>query len=327
MSTAIDVAPFHAAEVVADVADLDRDEWLAARRPGLGGSDAAAIVGLSPYRSRLDVWLDKTGALVDDTAGEAADWGTLLEPVVRDETARRLGTPIEPVPWLLRSTSTPFALANLDGHLPDEHAGYEGKAVSQWAANEWGDDQVPDQYMVQVQHYLHVTGLDRWVIAALLGGQRLVVREVRRDQQLIDDLLEVEAEFWELVESGTPPAADGSKACTELLAGLWDVNPGSVLTVTGDDLAEVRELLAARAQAAATEKAGKAAKAEAENQLKQLCADHEVVVDPDGRELYTWKEQTRRGLDEKLLAQVHTDLVVPFRTTTRFRKLHCKAVA
>lgn len=314
---------FTTATVVADTDGMTRTDWLEHRRAGIGGSDAAAIVGMSRWTSPFELYLDKTGALGDtDAASEAAEWGTILEPIVRARTADRLDVTIEPSKLLLAHESRSWQLANIDGDIPTWDAIYEGKTASAWLASEWADDAIPDAYVLQAQHYLAVTGRARVLFGVLIGGQRLETRTVERDAGLIDHLISLEAEFWQRVEDRTPPQPDGSKACTDLLAHLYDVTPDLVRTVDGAELVEVEHLLSVRAAAAADAKTAEAAKTEAENRLKAMCADAEVLATPTGTPVFTWKEQSRRGLDTKALRLAHPDIADEFETTSTFRKVH-----
>lgn len=277
---------------------LDRAAWLDLRKRGLGGSDAAAICGQDRYRSPFEVYLEKIDApLPDDNMSEAAEWGTILEPIVREVSADRAGVAIEPAPYLLQHPVHDHVLANVDGigtrpvdASSNELFVYEGKTAGVWTAEGWGDDkapEVPPAYALQGMHYLAVTGFERLLYGVLIGGQRLALRWVDRDQELIDHLMALEADFWDRVTNRTPPSPDGSKACTDLLAHLYDVNPGSVLTV---EPGEVIPFLEARAEAKQIEKAAKAQADAAQNELVVLLGEHELCQDPTGRVLFTRKE-------------------------------------
>lgn len=312
------------AVIVAHTDGMSHAEWLGARRQGIGGSDAAAVVGLSKYTSPLELWLDKTGRDTgDDEAGEAALWGNLLEPVVRDEVARRLGVEIHTVPAILAHESRPWQLVNLDGDIPEIDAIYEGKTASVWLADDWADDNIPEAYLLQVQHALAVTGRARAICGVLIGGQKLEVRTVERDESLINMLIALEAQFWALVESDTRPEADGSQACTDLLNRVYAVADGTARTLDERASHEVEQLIEQRAQLAADIKALEAEKTRTENVLKEMCGDHEALVDPDGRQVFTWKNRSRSSLDEAAVAR---RLGVPVdelpRKTSTFRAIH-----
>lgn len=309
------------AVIVAHTEGMSRADWLGVRRTGLGGSDAAAVVGLSRWTSPLELWLDKTGRNTgDDEAGEAALWGTLLEPVVRDEVARRRDIEIVTAPFVLAHEHRRWQMVNLDGDIPSLDAIYEGKTASVYLADDWADDQIPEAYILQVQHALAVTGRARALCGVLIGGQKLEVRSVERDQELIDTLIGLEAEFWSLVESDTPPAADGSQACTDLLKRIYSTANGNVLTLGGSDLAEVEQLIEQRGQLVADIKALEAEQARTENILKERSGDNEALADENGRPVFTWKNQDRSSIDETAVARA---LGVPVaelpRKTSTFR--------
>ena len=89
------------------------EQWLEWRRKGIGGSDASIVCGINKYRSPIELWLDKTGQAVFEEAGEAAYWGTILEPVVREEFTKRTGIEVKTVKHILQHEDYPFMLANL----------------------------------------------------------------------------------------------------------------------------------------------------------------------------------------------------------------------
>ena len=95
---------------------MDRTAWLAARRTGIGGSDISAILGLSPWRSPVHVWLDKTGQAPDEPPAnaEAMYWGKTLEDVVAREYAQRTGRRVQRVNAILRHPQHEWMLGNID---------------------------------------------------------------------------------------------------------------------------------------------------------------------------------------------------------------------
>ncbi len=202
------------ATVIAD--HLDRDDWLQARQHGMGGSDALVVCGLSRFTSPLDLWHEKlTEQIVDDDdPSEAIVWGNLLEPVVRDEVARREHLTIIDAPALLAHRDHPWQQASLDGIIVDDghRAIYEGKTAGARSARWWDDGAVPMGYVLQVQHYLSVTGWDDALIGCLVAGQRLELRRIVRDDELIGMLTEIEAEFWSHVEQRREPPAEQPRA-------------------------------------------------------------------------------------------------------------------
>lgn len=309
---------------IVDLDSLDRADWLAARRRGIGGSDAAAICGQDRWRSPFEVWLDKTAAPgLHDEDNEAMEWGRRLEPIVRAAAAERTGLTIKPVTAMLAHPEREWQIANIDGlarQLPGEPGVYEGKTAGLWSASEWADDQVPAAYLLQGQHYLAVTGLAWLLYAVLIGGQRLELRWVDRDDELIGHLTALEAEFWQRVIDRTPPDPDGSKACTELLARLYDVKAGTVFVV--DHVDAVEDLLVERVDAKKALAAASDTADAAENRLKVLIGEHEIAQAPDGRVLFTWKQVKQARVDVKALQEERPDLVDSFTYTSTHRRFH-----
>ncbi|MGF6997256.1 YqaJ viral recombinase family protein [Paraburkholderia sp. GAS32] len=215
--------------------DLSRDEWLSARKNGIGGSDAAAAIGLSPYMSPLELWLIKTGRDAnvprpdaDDTT-EPVYWGTLLEPIVAASYTKQTGNRVRRVNAVLRHRSIPFMLANIDREVvgvPDVQI-LECKTAGEFGARLWREG-VPEYVQVQVQHQLAVTGKRAADVAVLLCGQKLDVHRIERDDALIARLIPLEAAFWRYVETDTPPPADGSESADRALRHLYPGTGGTV---------------------------------------------------------------------------------------------------
>lgn len=298
-----------AATVLTRTDDLDRSDWLNARRAGLGGSDAAAILGLDQFKSPLAVYLDKRGELKDDDAGEAAEWGNRLEPVVADAVRERIngqrtddGLPalsFRQRHAILRHPTRDFMLANVDrevfGH-EDGPAIFEAKTTGYWAAQGWedGGDTLPDKYHIQLQHYLEVTGRTHGWIGVLVGGQRLVIEHVQRDQVLIDALVDIEARFWEQVKAGTPPPAVADDL--DRVKALYPkADEGGAVVLPTD---EIRELLGDYRAARAAKKAAEGRMKQADARIRQLLGDAEAGFLPGtDRPVVTCKEIERKGYE------------------------------
>src|SRR5690606_184586 len=115
-----------------DTRGMGREEWLQARRQGIGGSDAAVIAGLDPYKSPIRLWMEKTGQVDEEPAGEAAEWGLLLEPVIAEEFTRRTGKRVRRRNAILQHPRWEFMIANLDREVVGEPALLEIKTTSAW---------------------------------------------------------------------------------------------------------------------------------------------------------------------------------------------------
>lgn len=260
-------------------------DWLLQRREGIGSSDCAAVIGLDRYETALGLWLDKTGQipLLSDLDSEQAEWGRLLEPVIRDRAAERLGLEVRLCGGLAHR-GRPWQRASLDGVLmvEGEPIPIEVKSTSQYLAGDWADDQVPDRAELQVQHQLAVTGAPYGYVAGLIGGNRLVVRRVDRDPELIAHIIREEARLWQHVLDGTPPAVTARESLSVLLGAAGQADTDALVLDDPDEVDQVRAWLAQYAQAGLDEKRALDRKAEARNNLIWKAAGHTQIVDSAG---------------------------------------------
>jgi putative phage-type endonuclease len=280
--------------VLALPAGAPEADWHATRATGIGGSDIAAICGLNPYTSPLEIWFTKVGQPVpradNPTLNEAALMGHILEPIVALRFTSLTDLPIIDNPGTLRRPDIPWALVNLDrATFQDGRPGVvECKTRSSYALNDWLDEP-PVDVQVQVQWQLMVTGWAYGYVACLIGGQRTIVHRIDRDQQLIDDLLAIGAEFWEQVETRTQPPIDGSVATGQLLDRL---HANAVDEVVVADATEVEGWLRQRATAKEQIAAAEIAVTDAENHLKAIAGDA-TEVHIRGEKAFSWRP--RRG--------------------------------
>lgn len=183
--------------VLVSTKELDREEWLEQRRQGIGGSDAAKVLGVSRWGGPLSVYLEKKGLYIPDDPGEPAYWGTVLEDVVAREFEKRSGLRVQRQNKIFTHPGYPWMLANIDRRIVGQKKGLECKTASNFMGDEWEGDELPDAYYIQIQHYMAVMGWEACWVACLIGGQRYVQKEVQRNPELINTIIEKEREFWE----------------------------------------------------------------------------------------------------------------------------------
>ncbi|MCJ1887482.1 YqaJ viral recombinase family protein [Pseudomonas sp. LA21] len=260
--------------------DLSRDEWLSVRKHGLGSSDAAAAVGLNPYQSQLELWLEKTGrdALLPKSDPHDEDsptyWGNILEPIVATHYTQRTGNRVRRINAVLQhpDPTLSWMLANIDREvigasdvqiLECKTAGINGEHL-------WKEG-VPVYVQLQVMHQLAVTGKRAADVAVLLGGQHLEIHRIERDDELIARLIELERDFWSYVQRDTPPPADGSDSAEQALRCMYPQDSGSTLDFTQNPLLSgaFDELQSVRANLEAQGKR----EAELKQQLQQAMGD------------------------------------------------------
>lgn len=312
------------AKVLVSTENMPYEEWLEYRKQGIGGSDASVVCGVSRYKSPVELWMEKTNQFQAQESGEPAYWGAQLEPLVRAEFTRRTGIEVIHRNELLQSEEHPFMLANLDGICEHPDFGpviFEAKTASAYKAGEW-ESTIPDEYQLQIQHYMAVTGYKGAYIAVLIGGNTFKWRFVERDEELIAMLIELESAFWNHVQEGTPPPLDGSDASAKFLAQRFpNSNPKSSIALPD----AAADLLAQYDDACAQLEAITEQKQQAENLLKEMMGENEVGT--AGDRIVTWKSVSQERLDSKTLKAEHPTLCKKYTNTTSYRRFMIKAAS
>lgn len=280
-----------------------REEWLAARRTGIGSSDASAILGVNGWTSPYEVWAEKRGLLRPKTDTDAMDMGRRLEPVVVGAWSERTGIPIRTA-GIMQHRDRLWQLASVD-RLAACGGIVEAKTLSWRVAKEWEDGQTPDHAEAQSQHQMAVTGRGHVHVVGLQDGRTWLERLVVRDEDLIRDMVKIEAELWQWVLEGVEPPVDGSQSTTDTINDRW---PGATEQPAelGPEAAALRDRIKAWKTVAADAKNQLAL---AENELKQLIGDHAKFVLPDGSAGSWVRNGTFAG---KRFAEDHPDLVDHF---------------
>jgi putative phage-type endonuclease len=293
------------AVVLANTNEMSHEEWLQARRKGIGGSDAAAIAGLNKWKSPVAVYLEKIGQAPEEKVNsEAAYWGTMLEDVVAQEFSKRTGLKVRRRNAILQHPEHSFMLANVDRLIVGEKTGLECKTASEYLKEEWKDDEVPAQYLLQCQHYMAVTGFDSWWIAVLIGGNKFVYKKIERDEDIIQYLIQIESDFWNNhVLKKNPPMFDGSDASCDLLKALY---PTAKFDEEIELPPDAADLIAKYEQAKQEEAEAAERRKEAENQLKAMLGDYEKGF--AGERIITWKNVRSSRVDTKLLKEKYPEI-------------------
>lgn len=310
------------AKIVVSTENLPYEDWLEYRETGIGGSDASVVCGINRYKSPIELWMEKVNNFPPQEVGESAYWGTQLESLVREEFTKRTGIEVNLVKQLLQSDEHPFMLANLDGVCDDPIYGdciFEAKTASAFKANEW-EDAIPDEYMLQVQHYMAVTGCKAAYIAVLIGGNTFRWRLIERDEELISMLIQLEETFWGYVQNSTPPPVGGSEACAKYLAEKYsDSIVKSAIELPFKAEVIIKEYnLACKKLSDITEQ-----KQLAENKLKQLLGNN--GIGSISGNIVSWKSVSQERLDTKTLKSEHPTLYKKYANTTTYRRFSVKS--
>lgn len=310
------------AELV-NIKDLTREEWLQERMTGIGGSDAGTILGVNKWKSKTQLFFEKTNPeMVQEISNDAIHFGNVLEDVVAEEFAARTGKKVRRDNRMLRHPEHHFMMANLDRVVVGEKALLECKTTSQFNKEQWEDDNVPAQYLCQIQHYMAVTGYEKAYIAVLIGGQSFIWKEIERDDELIQIIIEAEKDFWENnVQAGVIPEIDGSEATSEFINHMYqnidneEIELGSEADTLIKAIESIKEDIKEQQQL----------QKKYENQLKDSLGHN--TAGKTAAYLATWKQQTRRNLDKKALEEKYgKDVIDQFYKESEYRVLRIKQI-
>lgn len=281
----------------------DTPAWAEERRLSVGASEVAAIMGLSPYDTALDVYLHKQG--VDKHFDPVLSYsGHASENVVEGWIREFSGLNIDPLPgFMARSTEWPFLHASFDRVTEGPFLTIQIKTAAQYAGHHW-DEGIPTSIRVQVQTEMAVAGTPRALVVVWIGGREYrTYWEARDDRFILEHLIPTVQQFWDgNVRAGVPP----------LPSTLAEVNAietvVSELELSGEafDILERITVLNSDIQTQSEER----------DALKVALGQYVGAADTlmfEGRKVATWKSQKgRMGFDKAGFAAEHPDLLAEF---------------
>jgi putative phage-type endonuclease len=309
--------------MVKNTLDMTHQEWLRERTKGIGGSDASIILGLNKYKTPFELWLEKTGQSdLDDTAGEAAYFGNILEDVVAKEFELRSGKKVRRNNFMLQHPEHDFITANIDRKVVGEDALLECKTASAYLKDDWESEEIPAPYLVQVQHYLGVTGYKHAYIAVLIGGQRFVWKDIERDEELIRMIFDAEIHFWNHhVIGNVPPALDGSSAAEKFLKERYkETDPDKIVDLSFGYKNKLDNYLELKENIKQLQEMAK----KTENEIKHELKDAETGFVKDFQ--VDWKPITSNRVDSKLLKNKYPDVYNSVLKQSQYRKFNVKEI-
>lgn len=280
------------------------EEWLDIRSKYIGGSDAGAVVGMNPYKSRYTLWAEKTGKVPPFEGNMTTKVGAYLEQFVADMFEEESGKKVRKKNSTMVNDLYPFACANVDRMIVGEKAFLEIKTTNSIPLMKSlrNSEEFPEAYYCQVVHYLAVTGLEKAYLAVLINCRELKIYELERDQAEIDALMGAEKAFWEdLVKTNTPPAVDGEESTTETLKTLYpDANGDTV------DLFAYNSLLDQYCDLASQIKSLSDLKEEVGNRVKEFMKD--AGKGESDRFKVSYANTSRKTFDAKRFSADHGNL-------------------
>ena len=319
-------------------------QQLEQRKSGIGGSDAAAICGVSKWRTPLYIYLTKTTDIIPVIENPIFERGHILEPLIKELFVRQFKKEVKTDIPTIRCNEFSYMMANLDGIIESENAVVEFKHYNKFMEKDWGEDytdQVPEDYLLQVQHYLSVTKLKKAYIVPFFSNQEtfqliysfilkegvkrffdvfdyqsfpLRIFEIFPNETLFKPLRQIEGDFWHKhVEKNVPP----SWKTKEDLAHLFPVAEDKSIIANYEDMKILSEINQKNTVIETLEK-------EIEEKKLKLCAklkESSFLKSPEGQILATWKNQDRISLDSKALLKEYPEIGSKFQTKKTMRVL------
>lgn len=218
-------------------ADMSREQWLLQRRRSIGGSDAAAVMGVSAYKSPYALWAEKSGRIIpsDFSGKEAVREGNDLEDYVARRWMEATGKKLHRARCFFYNDAYPYAHANVDRMVVGERAGFEAKTTSDYGIlQQCRDGHYPEAWRLQMMHYMMVTGREKWYLGVLCLGKGFFTFELCRDEAAIAALAQAEQQFWQHVVDGIPPQVDGSESTMEALQQILGESRAGVVIDLSD---------------------------------------------------------------------------------------------
>lgn len=271
---------------------MNKQQWLRERKSYIGGSDLGAIAGLNPYRTALDVYLDKTSDDIREETNAAMRWGNLLEDVVAKEYAQVTGYDVEVEPNTIYHPKYKFLGANIDRWVNNGTHILECKTAGFNKGKEWGDsgtDQIPESYLVQVAYYAAICDVPKVDIAVLIGGQDFRIYTYNRNKELEEKLIKIACNFWHNhIEKRIPPKCVSTRDTFNLFpqSNYQEIVAEDNIMEKWEELKEAREEESKIADTIEKLKV----------EIQEFMQDYDVLIDIQGNVIATWKNTAPRSL-------------------------------
>lgn len=299
-------------------ANMPHDEWVKRRKHSIGGSDAAAVIGLNAYVSQYALWAEKTGKTPGFEGNLATEVGTFLEEFVAKKFEKETGKKVKRRNAFIYNSKYPWAHANVDRVIVGEDALLEIKTCDSLSMKKFKNGEYPAHYYAQMVHYLAITEKSRCYLAVLIGNKQFKWFTVERDEAEISALMMAEENFWDMVQKDLPPEIDGMDSTIDAVNAVFPVSePGTEVDLTGcaADLAILDEC---GQQIKALEEKKKAAKARIMETLGEaeqgFYSSYSV----------SWKSQKQQTFDRKKWEQDHGEIPEEYLKTSESRTFRFK---
>ncbi len=272
--------------------NMPHEKWLEIRSKTIGGSDAAAVVGLNAFVSPYALWAEKTGKVAGFAGNLATEVGTFMEDFIARKFAAETGKKVRRCNNIIYNPLYPWAHVNIDRDIVGEDAGLECKYTDSINLKKYKGGEYPTNFYAQCVHSMAITGAKRWFLAVLIGNKDFKWFCIERDEDEINVLMEAEGEFYAHVKNNTPPPADGSDSTSDTISTLFPDSNGETVDIFAYD-AILSQYTAISKQIKELDNL----KNEAANKLKSFLG--EASRGESDRFKVTWGSTTRETFDLK----------------------------
>lgn len=285
---------------------ITKEEWLLKRKEGIGGSDVSSILGISPYKSAVSVYMDKVSEEVetyslDNYSNYKMELGNKLEDFVAKEFTLKTNKKVRNVNGILKNEKYPYSIANIDKAVVGERAFLECVVTNSFAKKKYKNE-VPSHIKAQCYHYMAITGATHCYVAILVGNEDIIIHKLDRDENAIDEIMKIEKEFWETYVLGNNiPFPDGSEDYSKVISGLYENSIDEVLVIF-----EKQEILNKYDEVKSKIKELDKEKKSMEQFFQSQMGNYEVAFIGDRK--LTWKKQTRTIFDTKRFKKDYPEL-------------------
>lgn len=243
----------------------------------IGGSEIAAVMGMSPFDTPLSLWAKKTGKIQADLSNfEAMEIGTELEPFLAAKFTKKTGIQLRIDNRTFKHPKYPYMIGHIDRWVVGEDAIWEGKTTSAWMEKHWDGEEIPKHFVLQVVWYLGLVGKSKGHIAVLIGGQKFRTKMVEFDKELFEAMVERAREFMEyyVAKDIAPIATEGD---SDTLIRMYPQSQPTELRLEGQLAEEMDVLLDDRSGAVESINHAKEELEKIESRVKQIIGENECA--------------------------------------------------
>lgn len=293
------------------------------RKGYIGGSDIAAILGLSRWKTPLQVWAEKTGNIIpEDISGKLhIRLGNKLEQTVCDLFEEETGKKVEKRDEPLIHPKHDFIRGRIDRAVVGERAILEAKTTSPWNARAWEGEEIPQEYILQTMFYMELAGSDRGYIACLVGNQNFHVRTIERDEKMQKEMIQKAVEFWKnYIEPKVMPTMITSRDADTIYNLYPLAEQGDPIKLDDTANALIDTLMAQKEDSASLT----AQIEKTQNEIRALLCDNaEGITD---RFRITWKNQATNRVNLTRLKAEKPDICAAYLEKSDSRVLRIKEI-